>query len=73
MILVAVAVRAGRLTGWRRWTLLGVGAYQTTLILVPVLLGAAGPSWPAWQVCWVLVGVAAVRQPRAGDEPRPDR
>jgi predicted ATPase/DNA-binding XRE family transcriptional regulator len=39
------------------------------LILVPVLLGAAGPGWPVeagWQLGWFLVGVAASRQPLPG-------
>ena len=62
----AAAVGAGRLTGWRRWTLLGEAVYQLALILVPLLLGAGGPGWAAeagWQLCWLVVGVAAVQQP----------
>ena len=61
----AAVVRSRTLTGWRRWSLLGVGLYQTTLILVPLLLGAAGPGWlveAGWQLCWVGVGVAALQQ-----------
>jgi hypothetical protein len=61
----AAAVRAGCLTGWRRWSLLGEGLYQTTLILVPLLLGAVGPGWlveAGWQLCWVVVGGAALQQ-----------
>jgi hypothetical protein len=61
----AVAVRSGALRGWRRWSLLGAGLYQTTLILVPLLLGGAGPDWlveAGWQLCWVVLGVAALQQ-----------
>jgi hypothetical protein len=59
------AIRAGPLTRWRRWALLGLGIYQIGVILVPLLLGAAGPGWPAeagWQLGWITVGVAAVQQ-----------
>jgi hypothetical protein len=63
----ASVVRAGRLSAWRRWALLVQGAYQTTLILVPLMLGGAGPGWPSeagWQAGWVVVGVAALQEPR---------
>jgi hypothetical protein len=41
------AVRAGRLSRWRRWALLGLGVYQISVILVPLLLGAPGPAGPS--------------------------
>jgi hypothetical protein len=59
------AVRGGQLTRWRRWALLGLGAYQIGVILVPLLLATAEPSWPAeagWQLGWFTVGAAAVQQ-----------
>jgi hypothetical protein len=62
-------VRAGRLTGWRRWPLLLEGVYETAVILVPLLALNWGPSWATeagWQLCWVLVGVAALSQARKG-------
>ena len=58
-------VHAGRLTGWRRWTLLVEGVYETMVILVPLLALNWGPSWATeagWQLCWVLLGVAALTQ-----------
>lgn len=61
------AVRGGRLTHWRRWALLGLGVYQIGVLLVPLLVAAAGPSWPAeagWQLGWLAVGVAAAQQGR---------
>lgn len=57
-------VRAARLTGWRGWTLLIEGVYETAFILVPLLVANWGPNWATeagWQLCWVLVGVAALR------------
>jgi hypothetical protein len=62
-----VAVRGGQLTGWRRWPLLGLGGYQIGVLLIPLLLAAAEPSWPAeagWQLGWLTVGVAAVQHGR---------
>lgn len=56
-------VRSGRWTGWRRWTLLGEGVYETVVILVPLLVANWGPSWATeagWQLSWVMVGVAAL-------------
>lgn len=58
-------VRAGRMTGWRRWALLVEGTYETAVILVPLLAANWGPSWATeagWQLCWVLVGVAALSE-----------
>lgn len=60
-------VHAGRLTGWRRWPLLVEGVYETLVILVPLLALNWGPSWvteAGWQLCWVLLGVAALSQAR---------
>ena len=55
-------MHAGRLTGWRRWTLLVEGVFETLVVLVPLLVLNWGPSWvteAGWQLCWVLVGTAA--------------
>jgi hypothetical protein len=63
----ATVVRAGLLTGWRRWTILVEGVYQSAVILVPLLLGGPGPGWlseAGWQVCWVVVGVSVLQEPR---------
>jgi hypothetical protein len=63
----SAVVRGGRLTGWRRWTLLVEGVYETLVILVPLLVFGWGPSWATeagWQLCWVLVGVAALTEGR---------
>ena len=60
-------VYAGRLTGWRRWPLLVEGVYETLVILVPLLALNWGPTWvteAGWQLCWVLLGVAALTQAR---------
>ena len=63
-------LRAGRWSGWRRWTLLGEGVYETLVILVPLLVANWGPSWATeagWQLSWVLVGAAALTEARNGD------
>ncbi len=63
-------VRGGRWTGWRRWTLLGEGVYETLVILVPLLIANWGPSWATeagWQLSWVIVGAAALIEARNAD------
>ena len=70
-------LRAGRWSGWRRWTLLGEGVYETVVILVPLLVANWGPSWATeagWQLSWVVVGAAALTEARicerlAAEEP----
>jgi hypothetical protein len=58
------AVKARRLTGWRRWALLFQGIFQFVVVFLPIpLLKLDGPSWAAeaaWQLIWALVGVAAL-------------
>jgi hypothetical protein len=61
------AVRGGPLTHWRSWALLGLGVYQIGVLLLPLVVAGAGPSWPAeagWQLGWLTVGVAALQQGR---------
>lgn len=63
------------MTGWRRWTLLVEGVYETGVILVPLLVLDWGPSWATeagWQLCWVLVGVAALTEGRNVDRVDPE-
>jgi YD repeat-containing protein len=65
-----VVLRGGRLTGWRRWPLLVEGVYETLVILVPLLAWNWGPSWATeagWQLCWVLLGAAALAQTRKSE------
>lgn len=60
----------GRWTGWRRWTLLTEGVYETLVILVPLLALNWGPSWATeagWQLCWVMVGAAALAEARTSE------
>ena len=60
-------VHGGRWTGWRRWTLLGEGVYETLVILIPLLISNWGPSWATeagWQLSWVIVGAAALVEAR---------
>lgn len=63
-------LRGGRWAGWQRWTLLGEGVYETVVILVPLLVANWGPSWATeagWQMCWVIVGAAALTEARNVD------
>lgn len=60
-------LRGGRWAGWRRWTLLAEGVYETFVILVPLLVANWGPSWATeagWQLSWVIVGAAALTEAR---------
>ena len=59
-------VRAGRWSGWQRFTPLAVGAY-VFVVLIPVLIGSGGPPAPAalwsiagWDLLWMLVAVSAL-------------
>ena len=55
-------VHAGRLTGWRRWTLLVEGVCRRWSSSFHCWSWNWGPSWvteAGWQLCWVLVGPAA--------------
>ena len=60
-VLLGIAVlRARAWTGWHRFTPLLCGLY-VPVVLIPAFIVAGGPSFPAitaWQVCFVLLGVA---------------
>ena len=61
-----VVVRAGRWSGWQRFTPLAVGAY-VFVVLIPVLVGSGGPPAPAalwsiagWDVLWALLALSGL-------------
>ena len=59
---VAVA-RAGRLPGWRRWSVLVYALYYLVVLWLPVAVTGQPPALlpeVGWGVVWVVVGVAAV-------------
>jgi len=59
---VAVA-RAGRLPGWRRWSLLVYALYYLVVLWLPVAVTGQPPTLlpeVGWGAVWVVVGVAAV-------------
>lgn len=68
-------LHSGRWAGWRRWTLLGEGVYETLVILVPLLVANWGPSWATeagWQLSWVIVGAAALTEARNSERLAPE-
>lgn len=59
---IAVA-RAGRLPGWRRWSVLVYALYYFIVLWLPVALTGQPPSMlpeVGWGLAWILVGVAAM-------------
>lgn len=60
-ILAGVAlVRAGRWTGWHRFTLLACGLYVPLVLLPSFALPGAAMNYAIgiWGVCWLLLGLA---------------
>jgi hypothetical protein len=63
-LLLGVALaRAGRLPGWRRWSVLVYALYYLVVLWLPVAVTAQPPTLMpevGWGVVWIVVGVAAV-------------
>jgi hypothetical protein len=68
-LLVGIAVaRAGRLPGWRRWSLLVYALYYLVVLSLPIMISGQEPTMiteVGWGICWVIVGVAALTAPGA--------
>lgn len=66
-LLAGVAVvRARRLPGWRRWSVLAYALYYLIVLSLPVAISGQEPSMFAevgWGLLWVGVGVAALTVP----------
>jgi hypothetical protein len=62
-LLLGIAVaRAGRLPGWRRWSVLIYALYYLVVLWLPVAVTGQPPTLVpeiGWGVAWILVGVAA--------------
>jgi hypothetical protein len=65
-ILVGIAIiRAGRWSGWQRFTALACGVY-VPVVLIPAFILAGGVSFPAltvWQLCFLALGIAMRAEP----------
>jgi hypothetical protein len=66
-------LRAGRWTGWHRFTPVAVGGY-VFVVMIPVLIGSGGTPAPAalwaiagWDVLWTLVAVSALTRTATAD------
>lgn len=67
LVLTGIAVvRTGVLTGWRRWTVLALGAY-VFLVMTPAIIVSGGPPAPlglwalaVWGLLWVLIAVSVL-------------
>jgi hypothetical protein len=63
-LLVGIAVaRAGRLEGWRRWSVLVYALYYLAVVWLPVVFTGRPPAMMpevGWGLAWLFVGVAAV-------------
>ncbi|WP_052668334.1 hypothetical protein [Nitriliruptor alkaliphilus] len=67
-LLAGIAVaRAGRLPGWRRWSVLVYALYYLAVLWLPVAITGQPPSMLpeiGWGLAWILVGVAAMNTRR---------
>lgn len=78
MVLAGIAVlRAGRWSGWARFSPLAVGLWML-VVVTPVLLTAGPPPATAavwtiagWDLCWLLLGAAALTQTARTRTPAP--
>lgn len=61
LILAGVAVlRAGRWSGWRRFTVLATGLFIPLILIPSFALPGYGPNYAIgfWGLCWLLVGLS---------------
>jgi hypothetical protein len=68
----SAVVRARRLPGWRRWSLLAYALYYSGALSLPVMVSGQEPTLVTevgWGLAWLGVGAAALTAPSAtGDE-----